>query len=233
MMRARRDYVERRLPISLRQRNTTSLAPQPPAWLKSLNWLVFLASRGGVRTRHGVQCRDMSATVKIRHLAVVSPPSQTAASPSDPDAAQVARDGVLVDVVALTADMTLFHSVREAVGERNPVWRARTADEAADLLITGRCGVLLIDMESVSSRGDHADRADRRAVPRRGGLRGRHARGRAIARAADQRRQRLPIRAQAGQRAARRDVPAGGDQASPRAPRRAVCRRRRDRCFAH
>jgi TonB family protein len=60
---------------------------------------------------------------------------------------------VLVDVVALTADMTLFQSVKDAVGERNPVWRARTADEAADLLITGRCGVLLIDMESVSNRG--------------------------------------------------------------------------------
>jgi TonB family protein len=95
----------------------------------------------------------MSAAAKIRHLAVVSLPSQTAASPSGPDVASIARDGVLVDVVALTADMTLFQSVKEAVGERNPVWRARTADEAADLLITGRCGVLLIDMESVSSRG--------------------------------------------------------------------------------
>jgi TonB family protein len=95
----------------------------------------------------------MSAAAKIRHLAVVPPPSPTAASSSGADVAPVARDGVLVDVVTLTADMTLFKSVREAVGERNPVWRARTADEAADLLITGRCGVLLIDMESVSSRG--------------------------------------------------------------------------------
>ena len=50
--------------------------------------------------------------------------------------------------------MPSFESVREAVGERNPVWRARTADEAADLLITGRCGVLLIDMAAVSTHAD-------------------------------------------------------------------------------
>jgi TonB family protein len=61
---------------------------------------------------------------------------------------------VLVDVVVLSADQELFQSAREAVGERNPVWRARSADEAADLLITGRCGVLLIDMAAVSTRGD-------------------------------------------------------------------------------
>jgi protein TonB len=62
--------------------------------------------------------------------------------------------GVLVNIVVLSGDMPLFESVREAVGERNPVWRARTADEAADLLITGRCGVLLIDMAAVSTHAD-------------------------------------------------------------------------------
>ncbi|MDH4166410.1 MAG: hypothetical protein OEV90_08360 [Gammaproteobacteria bacterium] len=61
---------------------------------------------------------------------------------------------MLVDVVVLTADQELFQSAREAVGERNPVWRARSADEAADLLINGRCGVLLIDMASVSTGAD-------------------------------------------------------------------------------
>jgi protein TonB len=61
---------------------------------------------------------------------------------------------MLVDVVVLSADQELFQSAREAVGERNPVWRARSADEAADLLITGRCGVLLIDMAALSTRGD-------------------------------------------------------------------------------
>lgn len=61
---------------------------------------------------------------------------------------------MLVDVVVLTADQELFQSAREAVGEQNPVWRARSSDEAADLLITGRCGVLVIDMAAISTRGD-------------------------------------------------------------------------------
>jgi hypothetical protein len=61
---------------------------------------------------------------------------------------------VLVDVVLLTADQELFQSTKVAVGERNPVWRARTAEEAADLLITGRCGVLVIDTAAVSQQAD-------------------------------------------------------------------------------
>src|SRR5512137_134428 len=65
-----------------------------------------------------------------------------------------AAEAMLVDVVVLTADQELFQSAREAVGERNPVWRARSADEAADLLITGRCGVLVVDMAAVSTRAD-------------------------------------------------------------------------------
>ena len=65
-----------------------------------------------------------------------------------------APEAVLVDVVVLTADPELFESARDAVGERNPVWRARSSDEAADLLITGRCGVLLVDMAAVSTRAD-------------------------------------------------------------------------------
>ncbi len=63
-------------------------------------------------------------------------------------------DAVLVDVVVLTADPDLFQAARDAVGERNPVWRARSSDEAADLLITGRCGVLLLDMAAVTTRAD-------------------------------------------------------------------------------
>ena len=74
----------------------------------------------------------------------------------DPGAATVptAPDAVLVDVVVLTVDHELFHSTKEAVGERNPVWRARTAEEAADLLITGRCGVLVVDTAAVSQQAD-------------------------------------------------------------------------------
>ena len=98
----------------------------------------------------------MSATLKLRHL-TVDPPTEADAESAAPGlgaATSSARDGVLVDVVVLTADMTLFHSAKEAIGERNPVWRARSADEAADLLITGRCGVLLIDVASVSAQGE-------------------------------------------------------------------------------
>jgi hypothetical protein len=65
-----------------------------------------------------------------------------------------APGAVLVDVVLLTADQELFQSTRVAVGERNPVWRARTAEEAADLLITGRCGVLVVDTAAVSQQAD-------------------------------------------------------------------------------
>jgi protein TonB len=58
----------------------------------------------------------------------------------------------MVDVVVLSGDRPLFEAIRHAVGERNPVWRARTAEESVELLLTGRCGVLLIDMAIVSTR---------------------------------------------------------------------------------
>jgi protein TonB len=57
----------------------------------------------------------------------------------------------LVDVVVLSPDLALFEAIRDAVGERNPVWRARSAEEAVDLLLTGRCGVFLVDMAAVSN----------------------------------------------------------------------------------
>ena len=59
---------------------------------------------------------------------------------------------VMVDVVVLSGDVPLYEAIRLSVGERNPVWRARSAEEAVDLLMTGRCGVLLIDMAAVSTR---------------------------------------------------------------------------------
>ena len=61
---------------------------------------------------------------------------------------------MLVDVVVLTARPGAVPVDQQAVGERNPVWRARTAEEAADLLITGRCGVLLVDTAAVSQQAD-------------------------------------------------------------------------------
>jgi hypothetical protein len=63
-----------------------------------------------------------------------------------------ARDqAVLVDVVVLSTDTLLFEAIRAAIGERNPVWRARSAEESVDMLLTGRCGVLLVDLAAVST----------------------------------------------------------------------------------
>lgn len=74
-------------------------------------------------------------------------PELPASTPSaTPDSA------VMVDVVVLSGDVPLYEAIRLSVGERNPVWRARSAEEAVDLLMTGRCGVLLIDMAAVSTR---------------------------------------------------------------------------------
>jgi FixJ family two-component response regulator len=64
-----------------------------------------------------------------------------------------ARDqAVLVDVVVLSTDTLLFEAIRAAIGERNPVWRARSAEESVDMLLTGRCGVLLVDLAAVSTQ---------------------------------------------------------------------------------
>lgn len=70
----------------------------------------------------------------------------------EPQARVPASSGALVDVVALTGDLGLFQAIREAIGERNPVWRAHSAEDAVDLLLTGRCGVLLIDLAAVSTQ---------------------------------------------------------------------------------
>lgn len=59
---------------------------------------------------------------------------------------------LLVDVVVLSDDVNLFEAIRDAVGERNPVWRARSAEESVDLLLSGRCGVLLIDTAAVTAQ---------------------------------------------------------------------------------
>ena len=60
----------------------------------------------------------------------------------------------MVDVVVLSTDTELYDAIRDAVGERNSVWRARSAEESVDLLITGRCGVLLLDLASVTGQPD-------------------------------------------------------------------------------
>jgi TonB family protein len=68
-----------------------------------------------------------------------------------PLVAEPRDSAVLVDVLVLSADVPLFDAIRGAIGERNPVWRARSSEESVDLLLTGRCGVLLVDMAAVST----------------------------------------------------------------------------------
>jgi protein TonB len=68
------------------------------------------------------------------------------------DASPAPAPALMVDVVVLSGDVALYEAIRNAVGERNPVWRARSAEESVDLLLTGRCGVLLIDMAAVTAR---------------------------------------------------------------------------------
>jgi FixJ family two-component response regulator len=75
------------------------------------------------------------------------------ALPRQLESSPEARDpAVLVDVVVLSTDMLLFEAIRAAIGERNPVWRARSAEESVDMLLTGRCGVLLVDLAAVSTQ---------------------------------------------------------------------------------
>jgi len=86
--------------------------------------------------------RNRKVTDRARQL-----PAQTAT----PDATPAQAAPVMVDVVVLSGDLPLYEAIRNAVGERNPVWRARSAEESVDLLLSGRCGVLLIDMAAVST----------------------------------------------------------------------------------
>ena len=75
------------------------------------------------------------------------PPQITAIQTASPD--EHVASGLLVDVIVLSTDSPLYESIRSCVGERNPVWRARSAEEAVDMLLLGRCGVLIVDMASV------------------------------------------------------------------------------------
>jgi protein TonB len=95
--------------------------------------------------------QDWTAVRERRAIASMPGPSPLRRSNA---ATASAHSGALVDVIVLSADLALFDAIRDAIGERNPVWRARSAEESVDLLITGRCGVLLVDLASVSTQPD-------------------------------------------------------------------------------
>jgi protein TonB len=89
---------------------------------------------------------DLAARV-VRNSEVSSQAPLQPTSLPDPSPSS----GVLVDVVVLSADARLFEAIRNSIGERNPVWRARSAEESVELLMTGRCGVLVVDLAAVST----------------------------------------------------------------------------------
>lgn len=62
-----------------------------------------------------------------------------------------ALPGHILDVIVLTSDGGLLATLRDASGPEHGIWHAPTADAAVDLLIGGRCGVLIADLGTVRS----------------------------------------------------------------------------------
>lgn len=62
--------------------------------------------------------------------------------------------GHVLDVVALTADPSLLATLRDGAGPEHAIWHAPSADTAVDLLVGGRCSILVADLDSL--RGDAA-----------------------------------------------------------------------------
>jgi DNA-binding NarL/FixJ family response regulator len=67
--------------------------------------------------------------------------------------------GHVLDVVVLTPDPGLLATLREAGGPEHAIWHAPSADSAVDLLVGGRCSILIADLGAL--RGDAAALLDR------------------------------------------------------------------------
>jgi TonB family protein len=67
--------------------------------------------------------------------------------------------GHVLDVVVLTADPGVLATLREASGPEHAIWHAPSADNAVDLLVGGRCCILVADLGTL--RGDAAALLDR------------------------------------------------------------------------
>ena len=62
--------------------------------------------------------------------------------------------GHVLDVVVLTSDPGVLATLREAAGPEHAIWHAPSADTAVDLLVGGRCSILIADLGAL--RGDAA-----------------------------------------------------------------------------
>jgi TonB family protein len=67
--------------------------------------------------------------------------------------------GHVLDVVVLTSDPGLLATLRQAAGPEHAIWHAPSADNAVDLLVGGRCSILIADLGAL--RGDAAALLDR------------------------------------------------------------------------
>ena len=66
--------------------------------------------------------------------------------------------GHVLDVVVLSADPGVLATLREAAGPEHAIWHAPSADTAVDLLVGGRCSILIADLGAL--RGDAANLLD-------------------------------------------------------------------------
>lgn len=73
--------------------------------------------------------------------------------------AGAALPGHVLDVVVLSSDPGVLATLREAAGPEHAIWHAPSADNAVDLLVGGRCSILIADLGAL--RGDAAALLDR------------------------------------------------------------------------
>jgi TonB family protein len=59
--------------------------------------------------------------------------------------------GYVLDVVVLTSDGGLLATLRDASSAEHAIWHAPSADAAVDLLVGGRCGILIADLGTLRS----------------------------------------------------------------------------------
>jgi TonB family protein len=67
--------------------------------------------------------------------------------------------GHVLDVVVLSSDPGVLATLREAAAPEHAIWHAPSADTAVDLLVGGRCSILIADLGAL--RGDAAALLDR------------------------------------------------------------------------
>jgi TonB family protein len=66
--------------------------------------------------------------------------------------------GHVLDVVVLSSDPGVLATLRESAGPEHAIWQAPSADSAVDLLVGGRCSILIADLAAL--RGDSANLLD-------------------------------------------------------------------------